>query len=90
VVALGWRSARARVLGAPARGLRTEEEWANVAGRGLPPRPRRHPGAANAPYPYRSPVISRSFVRLCRADTRRTVPDRARITIDSVVAVEPS
>jgi hypothetical protein len=47
-------------------------------------------GADGAPYPYRSPVISRSFVRLCRAATRRTVPDRARITIDSVVAVEPS
>jgi hypothetical protein len=43
-----------------------------------------------ARYPYRSPVISRSFVRLWRALTRRTVPDRARMTIDSVVAVEPS
>jgi hypothetical protein len=43
-----------------------------------------------ARYPYRSPVISRSFARLWRAATRRTVPDRARITIDSVVAVEPS
>jgi hypothetical protein len=49
-----------------------------------------HTARSAATYPYRSPVMARSFVRLCRALTRRTVPDRARITIDSVVAVEPS
>jgi hypothetical protein len=36
--------------------------------------------------PYRMPVSARSFVRSWRADTRRTVPDRERITSDSVVA----
>ena len=36
--------------------------------------------------PRRSPTISRSFARSWRAVIRRTVPERARIEIDSVVA----
>ena len=36
--------------------------------------------------PKRAPLISRSLARSCRADTRRTVPERERITSDSVVA----
>ena len=41
-------------------------------------------------YPYRSPVSARSFTRLCVACTLRTVPDRERITSESVVASAPS
>ncbi len=37
-------------------------------------------------YPYRMPVSVRNFARSWRADTRLTVPDRDRITSDSVVA----
>ena len=36
--------------------------------------------------PSRSPMISRSFARSCRAVMRRTVPERERIDTDSVVA----
>ena len=41
-------------------------------------------------YPYRVPVSSLSFARLCVAWTFRTVPERERITSDSVVAAAPS
>ena len=36
--------------------------------------------------PYRPPVISRSFAWSCRACTVRTVPERERVTSDSVDA----
>ena len=42
--------------------------------------------AEAAHQPSRSPVISRSFARSWRAVMRRTVPERERIEIDSVVA----
>ena len=42
--------------------------------------------ATGPPQPTRAPEISRSFARSCRAEIRRTVPDRERITSDSVVA----
>ena len=47
------------------------------------------PGAAHAVarhHPSRYPVSSRSFVRSWREAIRRTVPERERITSDSVVA----
>src|SRR4029078_2330654 len=49
----------------------------------------RPPRGGERRQPSPSRVISRSFVRLCSARTRRTVPDRERMTIDSVVAVLP-
>ena len=48
------------------------------------------PRTASSTYPYRVPVSSRSFARLCVACTLRTVPERERITSDSVVAAAPS
>jgi hypothetical protein len=44
-------------------------------------------GERRAAYPYRSPPeMARSFARSCLAWMRRTVPERERVTSDSVVA----
>ena len=48
--------------------------------------PRRRGGRRGRDHPTRSPVISRSLARSWRAVMRRTVPERERIEIDSVVA----
>ena len=47
---------------------------------------RRRGGRGGGDQPSRSPVISRSFARSWRALILRTVPERERIEIDSVVA----
>ena len=46
----------------------------------------REDGLDAGPHPSRYPVSSRSFVRSWREVIRRTVPERERITSDSVVA----
>ena len=56
-------------------------------------RRRKSPAAAKRPeaepQPYLSPMIARSLERSWRAWTRRTVPERERMTSDSVVAPGP-